>query len=46
MSTMNAVLYTEPRKFEVKKIPLPEVADDEVLFKGISSFDCSVEIKI
>lgn len=33
-STMNAVLYSAPRKFEIKEIPLPQVGDDEVLFKG------------
>lgn len=33
-TTMNAVVYSAPRIFEIKEVPLPQVADDEVLVEG------------
>ncbi|KAH9923310.1 chaperonin 10-like protein [Amylocystis lapponica] len=33
-ATMNAVYYHEPRKFELRKVPVPKPGDNEVLFKA------------
>ncbi|OWT36255.1 chlorophyll synthesis pathway protein BchC [Cryptococcus neoformans Bt1] len=30
---MNALLYSEPRKFEITKVPVPEIGPEEVLLK-------------
>ncbi|CCM04007.1 uncharacterized protein FIBRA_06164 [Fibroporia radiculosa] len=32
-STMKAVYYHAPRDFEIRQVPVPQVGDDEVLFK-------------
>ncbi|KIP09748.1 hypothetical protein PHLGIDRAFT_28850 [Phlebiopsis gigantea 11061_1 CR5-6] len=36
---MQALYYHEPRNFEVRNVPIPVPADDEVLFKGVCGTD-------
>ncbi|WOO83887.1 D-arabinitol dehydrogenase 1 [Vanrija pseudolonga] len=41
--TMKALVYDEPRKFSVKQVPIPEVADDEILLKVIICGFCGTD---
>jgi hypothetical protein len=34
MSTMRALYYTAPKKFDIRDVPAPECHDDDVLLKG------------
>ncbi|KZT10241.1 GroES-like protein [Laetiporus sulphureus 93-53] len=40
---MNAVYYEEPRKFDVRQVPVPQVGDDDVLFKVVCCGVCGTD---
>ncbi|GBE87449.1 D-arabinitol dehydrogenase 1 [Sparassis crispa] len=41
--TMNALYYHKPRDFEVRQVPIPQVGNDEVLFKVICCGVCGTD---
>ncbi|PCH44857.1 NADP+-dependent D-mannitol dehydrogenase [Wolfiporia cocos MD-104 SS10] len=40
---MNAVYYKAPRDFEIREVPIPQVGDDEVLFKVVCCGVCGTD---